>query len=188
MRRKRIDLNQSVAWEMGDDVPVKSSDFGFDILPTYVSTQDLYDYLDRTRDQIDAVGRDVNVNSGVISNSFRNNWSDFTNRWHLFYLRERNTGHFWFIGSVMDNTDKFVEELRQQQVILNSELKAHQITPVAPGVIEDKNSPYATNVPAQKTQDTIKTVAIAAAVIAGGILILKLIEFIPKPTPKRIRQ
>jgi hypothetical protein len=184
VKRKRIDLNQSVAWEMGDDVPNNSSDFGLDIFPTYISTQDVYDYLDRTRDQIDAIGRDVNVNSAVLTTTFKNNWADFTNRWHLFYLRERNTGHFWFVGSVMDNTDKFVEELRQHQAILNGELKQHSITPVAPGVVEDPNSPYAKNLPAQKTQDTIKTVAIAAAVITGGVLIFKLIEFIPKPKRK----
>jgi hypothetical protein len=179
MRLRRLDLDQSIAWELGDDVPNDSSDFGFDLLPTYVSTQDVYDYLDTVNTQIGAVQRDIETNSAMITSDLKKNWSDYVDQWRPFYDRERKTGHFWFIGSTMENIDTFASKLRSFQTSVNTVLSANSIKPSAPDVTVNKAE--ASAIESQKTVNVIKSATIAVAVIVGSILIFKAFEYVPKP-------
>jgi hypothetical protein len=175
--RQRNKIDEMIAWELGDSEGDAS--FGIDILPTYVSTQDVYDYLDTVNTQIIAVQRDIQTNSAVITSDLKKNWSDFTDQWRPFYDKQHSTGHFWFIGSVMDEIDTYAAKLRSFQTQVNTILSANQVTPSAPDV--NINKAQASAVASQKTIDIIKTGTTAAAVVIGGVLLFKIFDYLPKP-------
>lgn len=183
--KKRIALESSVGWEMGDS-EVKQESFAPDkdmvfapggILPVYVSDSDAKAYLDSTNGQIQAVGRDIITNSALFKTDFITNWNTFTTEWKIFYDKNKTDYHILDTVACMNQTDLYVERTKQYQLQAKS-LGGPTYIPTAPGVIQDPNSVIN---PTDSPQTLMKTAIIGAGVILGGLIVLKVLDYVPKP-------
>lgn len=184
--KRRISLEASVGWELEEEIPSTNSSFKDDkgpifapggIIPVFVTNSDALSYLDSTNGQIEAIGRDITTNSALFPANFIANWNDFSKEWKTFYDKEKDDTHYLDAVACMNQTDLYVERAKQYQLQAKS-LASPGYSPVAPGVTTDPNSVVN---PENNPQTLMKTAIIGAGVVLGGLIMLKLLDYVPKP-------
>jgi hypothetical protein len=163
-------MSRVVDWELGVDI--RDPEFG-GILPTIVTQSDVYQYLDSTMTQVEAVQRDFLSNGTALPQDFLKNWSDFVDEWRIFYTQEKADTHYLGAATIMEQIDGYVERIKTFQTQAKT-VGSAAYNPVAPGVTEDPNSEHSDA--NKETQSLIKTIAIFGGGAIGLLALAKLIR------------
>jgi hypothetical protein len=134
------------------------------VLPTVVTTQDVWDYLDSTNSQEKAVERDYEFNADVIPTFALTNFEQFAYEWNAYYVKERNTTHTFGAAGVMDQIDLYIARLKEYRNTCVEYLKKAGRTPTSTDVVVQVNNPAANAI------TDLKLVAVGGVLGVVGLL------------------
>lgn len=136
------------------------------ITPTVINTQDVWDYLDSTNNQVNAVSNDYEYNTDVVPKLSVINWEKFWYEWYEFYEREYNTTHIFGAADIMDKIDVYVNRLKTHRDNVIVFLKKAGRNPTSTEVVVPvKTDPV----------NEIKILGIGMLLGAGSLILLRFL-------------
>lgn len=136
------------------------------IFPVVVGTQEVYNYLDTTNNNIVRLNSDIIASSAYLSQEFKSSWVNYVDGWRKFYSENRKTTHFFGAAGVMDEIDVWTQQASDYQTDAKSQA-GENWKGATPTIQADPNSSLSPQ--NQETLKTIRTVAIAGAVGLGAL-------------------
>jgi hypothetical protein len=141
------------------------------ILPTFVTPGDVRDLKTRIDPFVRAMDRDVQ-NCKAASEDFKSGWAAFSGAWRSYFDQEDSWLH---TAAQMNQGEAYEQDLAHWQ----ASLRGQRCQATAPTIEPSSNSPSLTSLPSLgrgELGSTLRTVAIAGAVIAVGLGIREVMK------------